>query len=259
MNSGSASNRYDEAIQSAHESTFTHGAIVRLKNEFSRNGFIKVRDIIPDEISEQVRTEVYALLDDHAERRDLRLATTGYTPRFMSVVKSEEIAENHLISILYRSRALNALLTQITGESLYPCPSKDEEFLITRQERKGDTHGWHWGDFSYALIWIIETPSLDVGGMLQCVPHTTWDKSDPQIHQYLCDNQISTYSFTSGDIYLLRTDTTLHRTVPLNEDTTRIILNMTWAARRDLGKTLIGDDRWWEDERAAATEAVKDR
>ena len=118
---------------------------------------------------------------------------------------------------------------------------------ICRQESKGDTHGWHWGDYAYALIWIIEAPEIEAGGMLQCVPHTSWDKKRPRINKYLCENQISTYSFESGDLYLLKTETTLHRTVPLSKDATRIMLNMTYAAAGDNEKkSLKGDDRWWD-------------
>ncbi|HWL87631.1 MAG TPA: hypothetical protein VNO21_17625 [Polyangiaceae bacterium] len=171
----------------------------------------------------------------------------------MSVVRSEFIAAHgELIRRVYRCAPLVKALSQIAGEPLFPCPSDDEEFLITRQEKKGDTHGWHWGDFSVALIWIVDTPSLGAGGMLQCVPHTRWDKTNPRIHEYLCENPIATYGFQTGDLYFLRTDTTLHRTVPLNVDARRIILNMTWAAKKDLEGRLIGNDRWWEKKDVAA-------
>lgn len=224
-----------------------------LENKFARDGFLKVRDIVSDDSRKAVKIEVLRLLGQHAERRDLFLETTGKTPRFMSVVKSEFIAEeSELITALYRSDSLVNVLGQIAGEALFPCPSKDEEFLITRQEKTGDTHGWHWGDFSFALIWIIDTPPIEYGGMLQCVPHTRWDKSDPHIHEYLCVNPIATYGFQPGDIYFLRTDTTLHRTVPLTADAQRIILNMTWAAQKDIDGKLIGDDRWWENKAAHA-------
>jgi len=229
----------------------------KLYNQFARDGFVRVSEIVPESALEAVRQEVFRLLDEHAERRDLLLATTDNTPRFMSVVRSEVIAENSpLLEDLYRSAALSPILSRIAGETLHCCPSLDEEFLITRQERAQDTHGWHWGDYSFALIWLIVAPPVEAGGMLQCVPHTRWDKSNPRIHEYLCDNPISTYGFTTGDIYFLRTDTTLHRTVPLNRDTTRVILNMTWAAEKDLRRSLDGEDRWWEDSTAEAAQAI---
>lgn len=240
------------------ESWLTDSILFDLYNRFRRDGFIKVRGVVSDEVRESVRDEVLRLLDKNAERRDLLLETTGGTPRFMSVVRSEFIAaESELINRIYRCDALVSALSRIAGEALYPCPSADEEFLITRQEKVGDTHGWHWGDFSFALIWIIDTPALEAGGMLQCVPHTAWDKSRPRIHDYLCANPIATHGFVPGDLYLLRTDTTLHRTVPLNRDARRIILNMTWAAAKDVTGTPTGNDRWWENSSADAAKVIQ--
>lgn len=246
-----------DSLLSAHYAVATPTWNARMRQHlFVRNGFIMLRDVVPDDLRAAVREEVLSLLGRHAERRDLRLATTDNTPRRMSVVPSEFVAEHgDLIGALYRSPALRDVLKQVTGEALLDCPSKDEEFLITRQERVGDTHGWHWGDFSFALIWIIETPPIACGGMLQCVPHTRWDKNHAQIHEHLCENPIATYGFRTGDIYLLRTDTTLHRTVPLNVDTTRIILNMTWAGQRDIDKRLSWDDRWWDDAKVSEAKA----
>jgi hypothetical protein len=229
-----------------------------LRNRFARDGFVLVPNIVTPELKQVVTAEVERLLDEHAERRDLLLKTTGNTPRFMSVVRSELIAEeSDVIVSLYECPSLLSAIESIAGERPHPCPSKDEEFLITRQEKAGDTHGWHWGDFSFALIWIIDTPDIEAGGMLQCVPHTRWDKSNPQINRYLCANSITTYGFVPGDIYLLRTDTTLHRTVPLTRDGRRIIVNLTWAAAKDLREGPAGEDRWWEDSRAAAATDVQ--
>lgn len=244
----------DEIAVGNHlETHFDPPRALDLETRFHRDGFVIVRDIVAEAVRQAIRKEVLALIEREVERRDLFLETTGNTPRFMSVVRSELIAEHgHLIRELYRSAPLTKALSRIAGEPLFPCPSKDEEFLITLQEKKGDTHGWHWGDFSFALIWIIDTPPISTGGMLQCVPHTRWDKSNPRIHEYLCMNPISTYGFRPGDIYFLRTDTTLHRTVPLISDARRIILNMTWAAKKDLERGLVGNDRWWENSNAPA-------
>jgi len=244
-------------LQQYYKDNFPEQRLFILRNEFSRNGFIKLRDVVSDTLRQQVTREVKKLIDRQIERRDLHLATTDYTPRYMSVVRSEFIAENsELICALSKCESMLAMLSVIADTNIIASVSKDEEYLITQQERKGDTHGWHWGDYSFALIWIIETPPISKGGMLQCVPHTTWDKSNPRIHEILCSNPIATYGFETGDIYFLRTDTTLHRTVPLNEDATRIILNMTWADEKHLDRNLHGNDRWWENEHAEAAKSL---
>ncbi len=248
----------DEARLQQHlNNSFPEKSVFALRNEFALNGFVKLRSIVDDGLRERVKNEVNSLIERQLERRDLHLATTDNTPRYMSVVRSEFIAENSpLINALSKSEVMLKTLSLIAAEQIVASVSKDEEYLITKQERKGDTHGWHWGDYSFALIWIIETPPIAKGGMLQCVPHTSWDKSNPRIHELLCSNPIATYGFVTGDIYFLRTDTTLHRTIPLNEDATRIILNMTWAAEKDLTRNLHGNDRWWEDQHAEAAKRL---
>ncbi|MEU3711874.1 L-lysine 4-chlorinase BesD [Streptomyces catenulae] len=232
--------------------------IRRLSHHYHRYGIVTVTDLITSPTRQAVRAEAERLLGKHAERRDLRLKTTGHTRRSMSVVPSEMIAANsELVTSIYADPELLGPLEAISGEKLHPCPKADEEFLITRQEQRGDTHGWHWGDFSFALIWVLQAPPIDVGGLLQCVPHTTWDKESPRINNFLAENPINTYHFSSGDVYFLRTDTTLHRTIPLREDATRIILNMTWAGGRDLKQEFDADDRWWDDANVSAASALK--
>ena len=242
-------NLFNEALGSSdHEA---------LAQQFSKNGFVKVTDLISEEYRTLVTNEADNLLDNHAERRDLHLATTNFTPRYMSVVTSETIRENsELVRTIYGDPRLQKILEVIAKEKMVPCPSKDEEFLISRHEKKGDTHGWHWGDYSFALIWVLKTPGIEVGGLLQCVPHTSWDKAEPKINEYLSNNKIDTYGFESGDIYFLRTDTTLHRTIPLNEDAERVMLNMTWGNSQSLDYSETENDRWWDDENVSEARKI---
>ncbi|MFM7363155.1 MAG: hypothetical protein ACKO11_01365 [Cuspidothrix sp.] len=253
MTTATKINFWEQEIAENIATNFSESSLTFLAHQFKRDGFLKVADIMPWKIRQEMKQEALRLLELYSERRDLKLATTGNTPRNMSVVTSENIATNsEFVNTIYRSNALLNILEKLGGEPFLACPSKDEEFLITRHEKAGDTHGWHWGDYRYALIWILETPPIEYGGMLQCVPHTSWNKTNPRIHEYLCENPISTYGFVSGDIYLLKSDTTLHRTVPLNRDATRIMLNMTWGCMDDQKRNLNGNDRWWAEEEVEA-------
>ncbi|MEZ4239912.1 MAG: adenosylmethionine decarboxylase [Myxococcota bacterium] len=220
------------------------------------HGLVEVTGLVGAATFAAVRAEALRLLETDGERRDLHLATTG-TDRHITVVRSEALAANPVVAAQYRDPALRAALEALAGERLHDCPRPDEELLVTRHHCRGDTHGWHWGDFSYALIWILEAPPASSGGLLQCVPHTAWDKADPRVLDHLVAGAIRTYHFGTGQLYLLRTDTTLHRTVPLTQDDHRVILNMTFAADRDLQRAFRDDDRWWDDA-AAPSVAVPD-
>jgi L-lysine 4-chlorinase len=242
----------DKEINDHINQTFDDANIRQLSHQFRRDGFVKVPNIVSESLKSRIHEEIYQLLNNHAERRDLTLATTGHTPRKLSVVHSEMVsAHGHLIRSCSESDSFIKFLSKLAGEILLLDVKADEKFVITKQEFKGDTHGWHWGDYAFALIWLAEVPPLECGGMLQCIPHTSWDKSNPRINDYICQNNIQTHGFVKGDVYFLRADSTLHRTVPLGQDATRIMLNMTWACAADIGKNALEvDDRWWSDEQA---------
>lgn len=250
--------RLNEQISKHTKEAFSPKKIRKLSEAFLRQGMIKIPDVVNNELKSLVHVEIHKLLKEYAERRDLILKTTDNTPRYLSVVRSELIAEHStLLSEVRESPALLQFLAMLCQEPLFTDVKEDEKFVITKQEFSGDTHGWHWGDYGYALIWIVEVPPVDCGGMLQCIPHTSWDKEQPDVYQYLCDHPIHTYSFVPGDVYLLKADTTLHRTVPLRYDATRIMLNMTWASIRDMNKSSHDvDDRWWDNVNATAARHV---
>jgi hypothetical protein len=228
----------DQAALDEHMKKFGDQVdILKKSQQFRREGYTKLRGLVPADVFAQVTDEVKALLDRHSRRIDIELKETGNTPRKMHTVSAEVIArESELIRAIYDSASLRSTLSQIAGADVLPCPWEGEKYVIIRQDQPGDTHGWHWGDFSFTVIWIIEAPSAEIGGMLQCVPHTNWDKQNPRVHEYLQENPIRTYANATGDLYFLRSDTTLHRTIPLKSAATRIILNTCWASESDTKK-----------------------
>jgi hypothetical protein len=229
----------DERLQKYFSAEFSDPQrITDISQGFRREGYVKITDLVAPDIKEAVREEVYRLLE-HARRIEIRLKETSGTPRRMSTVGAGHINRHSpVICELYDSPALQDFLSAVAREPVVACPYLPERFVITKQDRAGDTHGWHWGDFSFAVIWIIEAPAIEFGGMLQCVPHTDWNKADPRVNEYLARYPIKTYHHDTGDIYFLRTDTTLHRTVPLTGDVTRIILNTAFATAADAERSL---------------------
>jgi hypothetical protein len=229
---------FDEAALANHIKEYGEEQdILKKSQQFRREGYVKLRGLVPDSLFAQVTEEVKSLLDTNSRRIDIELKETGNSPRKMHTVSADVIArESELIPAVYNSPSLRNVLGQIAQADVHICPWDGEKFVIIRQDQPGDTHGWHWGDFSFTVIWIIEAPSPEVGGMLQCVPHTNWDKQNPRVHEYLQEHPIRTYANATGDLYFLRSDTTLHRTIPLKSAATRIILNTCWASESDTKK-----------------------
>jgi hypothetical protein len=199
------------------------------RNTLTRTGYVRLSNLLPDDLKEAVRAEARRIISAAQRRIDITVAETYHTPRKMGSVNVRDIRKfGAIVPQLYDSPQLRRGLSDVTGHPVLDCDWENERMTMTHQTRPGDTHGWHWGDYQYAVIFIVDHPPIDHGGMLQCVPHTTWDKSNPDIFRILTENQIATYFHDAGDIYFFRTDTTLHRTYPLVKEGVRTILNFTY-------------------------------
>ncbi|GAB2694873.1 HalD/BesD family halogenase [Nocardia thraciensis] len=197
-------------------------------------GCVSVTSFISPEVVNTVAVEAVRLADTIAVRRDLTLAETDSTPRRMWNATRARIAEyGTVIPSAYRSSAVIDAVSRIAGEQVFACPYEPEQFVITRLERPEDTHGWHWDDYSFALVWVAECPPVVDGGFVECVPHTVWDKHRPDVDGILRDRAVHRLEVGAGEVYLMRTKTTLHRVHPIRRGR-RTIVNMAFAAAGEL-------------------------
>lgn len=204
------------------------------RHRFERDGYLKINNLVHPLVKQAVAEDVKYLLANYSKRRDFLIESTGNTPRYLSNVPQECIEQNgKYIPLAYRSRYLAKLIEGVVGESVIPTPWKWDNYIINSQHKAGDTHGWHWGDYPFTIIWVVDAPKIECGGLLECVPHTRWDKSNPRVESLLVENKIDTYFHEAGDVYLLKADTTLHRVKPLTMSVDRVILNTTWERARD--------------------------
>lgn len=209
------------------------------RKSFYETGFALVSYLLPGEVKQQVAVEVKDLLAARSVRRDLRFRETSNSPRYMRNVTAADIrAHGGVTSALYQSPAFLHVLSSVAGEEVLECPYEPEHYVITHLERRGDTHGWHWDDYSFGLIFVVDCPDVEMGGFVQTVRNTHWDKENPQVFRQLISNPIYSYELRPRDIYLLRTDTTLHRVHPVESGAKRTIINMAYAAQRDLTKDI---------------------
>lgn len=229
---GSMLDGFDDYLEAAHE------RIDELRAEYLRDGFIQFPDFGTPELRAAVSEEVNYLLDVAAQRRDVTIAATDHSPRRYEAVGRDPIFDNAtLVPALYRSPRFMRFIAAVTGEPrVFTAPHEPEEVLISRMTQAGDSHGWHWDDYPFAVIWIIDAPPLpDDGGHLEYIPNTTWDKQNPRVQEHLDTHEIKRGDIAPGMLYILKADTALHRVAPLTrEGLTRTVLVLTYATEADL-------------------------
>lgn len=202
---------------------------------FARDGFVDLTAAIAGDVRERIGREVTAALDAHAERRDVRIAATGESPRRYRIVGRDTLAATcPRAAAFYRSAPLLALLSEIAGEPVVPVPYAPEELIATRLEAAGDTHGWHWDDYGFALVWVLHAPAAADGAALEYVTGVPWCKAQPRVAAILAAREPVRAQLATGTVYLLRADTTLHRVAPLRRDVRRDALCFSYAAAHEL-------------------------
>lgn len=209
-------------------------AVEAARRQFSYLGHAKVSFLAPPSVKEAVAEEVKAVIEAAGVRRDLEIAQTDHSPRRMRNVGQADVVEfSTFIPQLYATEPVLQAMSAVAGEPVHPCPWEPEQYIITCLEKNGDTHGWHWDDYTYALVWVVEAPPVSHGGFVQCVPGTRWNKENPEVNRYLVSRPIYSLELFPGDIYLMKTNTTMHRVHPVKGGR-RQIINMSYASTSDL-------------------------
>lgn len=205
---------------------------------FFANSVLDITKFVRPQVIERVAVEADRLVSLFSHRRDIKIPSTAHTPRRMDNVGNTIIrTQSPFLVDIYRDASLLGLLSSIVGEEVQLCPYDPEKMVITCLSKKGDSHGWHWDDYSLAMVWVLEAPPPECGGVVQCVPNTKWDRMNPKIIEQFLVQPITTYHFPSRSVYLMRSNTTLHRVYPLHgENARRVVLNSTYALQEDLGK-----------------------
>ncbi len=226
----------DELLARHVARAFAGAELAALQAQFRNEHVVPLRGFCPPELLAPIRHEAADLMDRFGVSRDFVLEITDNTPRHMTTVGQPVIKANGpLIHALYFAPALGAFLSSVVGEPLATCPYAGEHYVISRLRRSGDTHGWHWDDYAYGFVLILEAPDYRDGGFVQAAPHTSWDKQNPDVHGALLRSQVRSYAFAPGDAYVIKTDTTMHRVYPVRgENVTRTIVNTTWANAADI-------------------------
>lgn len=194
-------------------------------------------EFLPPDLKKDLHEEVLAMLALHAERREIDMVATGNTPRRYRSVGRDAVAQQGVVTPgIFRADALISGLSLIAGEPVFRVPYAPEEFIINNQCGPGDTHGWHWDDYSYALIHVVEAPNTLLGGRVEYIANVPWEKVDSEtcIRNALESRVVKGVHVHTGETYFMKTNTTLHRVSPLQSFTNRIAAIYSFASASDL-------------------------
>lgn len=201
-------------------------------------GIVNITDCFDHELIRMMTSETHRIFDLKSKRKDF-ISQHTQTPRHMCVVSECEITEeSKIITDFYYSEEVLALLSNIAGEDINYLPWTGERYVINGLINERDTHGWHWDDYAYALIFIAHNPPKGGGGEVECVARTTWVKANPDIQSIVAKNPIKSYYFESGSFYLMRSDTTLHRVTTISSPYKRLSIAMSYCNLTDLEKPI---------------------
>ncbi|GAA2878934.1 hypothetical protein Acy02nite_77140 [Actinoplanes cyaneus] len=219
--------------------TFGPDRVRDLHDRFATENIVVLRQFCPPELTEAIAAEARSIAERNGTPHDLVFAITDSTPRRMTTVGQPVIRdEGPLIHAFYFNPDMLDIASDIVGERVHVCPYAGEHYVISVLDRTGDTHGWHWDDYTYGIILVLEAPPYTDGGFVQAAPGTSWDKQNPDVYGALLRSQVRSYALEPGDAYLIKTNTTMHRVHPIRGDGRRMIVNMTLASTADLSRPL---------------------
>lgn len=229
----------DSRFEQHFAAHFTDEAVADLQNRFRTDHIVPLRGFVPPDLLSSLQDEACGIMDEHGVDRKFTFDITDGTPRQLTTVGQPVIKEHGpLIDASYFSTAVRKLLATVIGEKVHTCPYAGEHYVISRLGKTGDTHGWHWDDYTYGFILVLQAPEYREGGFVQAVPNTSWNKENPDVHGALLKSQVRSYHLSAGDAYVVKTNTTMHRVYPIRGEGTRTIVNMTLASESDLSREI---------------------
>jgi hypothetical protein len=208
-----------------------------LREKFKQEQVVKLGQLVPAHIADAIQNEARQLLECSGKRRVLTLAATGGTPRSYSSVERDVIYNSdRAIRRFFESDAVLHYLSAVVGEDIFRVPYAPEEYIINSQNQSGDTHGWHFDDYTYALIWLVDAPGPFDGGRVEYVNFTEWDKAAPreQLISLLSERTVQSLHIPANSCYIMKARYALHRVAPILNDATRTVIVFTFASKADL-------------------------
>ncbi len=201
-------------------------------------GITNITSCFDEDVQKKLKEEANSIFNMRSKRKDF-ISTHTHTPRNMFTVSEVDITNtSRIIKEFYYSSDLLGLLSEMAMEKVNFLPWTGERYVINGLVNNKDTHGWHWDDYAYALVFIAECPPRGAGGEVECVSNTNWIKSNPNIRHIVNTRPVQSYYFEPGSFYFMKSDTTLHRVSNIDQPYQRLSIAMSYCNQADLSKDM---------------------
>lgn len=205
-----------------------------LGSQLSQHGVVHLSGFLSELLIQELAEEASELLNSHGRRVDVRVQSTGNTPRkYVSVSRNNVFEHAPLISRLYSNPELIQFLAKLTRGAVITCPYEPEQIVVNKMDEDGDTHGWHWDDYSYSLVLVLEAPERQNGAQVEYVDGTSWNKTSAQVQHYLDTMTVQSLDLAPGSAYVLLGKRVMHRVSPLKGTDTRKIICFSYATEEE--------------------------
>ncbi|WP_067574001.1 HalD/BesD family halogenase [Nocardia acidivorans] len=211
-----------------HLGAVDSSALRHARDRLAETGIARLGFLLPHRVKRALATEALALVDHHLDWEGPEPAAR----HTIDIGTREVIARSQCIPQLYDCEPLRHKLTEVAGEPVLPCPAP-HRFTVRRRHHDDAAGRWHWDDYAFALVLVVECPPLEEGGFVQTVAHTRHERRYRDIHRTLTRNPIHSWELQAGDLYLMRTDITLHRVHPFTHGR-RTVVGLHFASVDDL-------------------------
>jgi glycine amidinotransferase len=222
MLESAADSSYGEVLLASEKYNLGSASLKQLSADFTRNHHAIFRQLVRPAGLRLIQDEVERLRQD-AVRKDFRMECMDFSPRRMHTLGGNVIDRlSSLIPGLYRDPYLIEAISSVCGESVVPLVGDVDRYVVNILARESDTFGAHYDDYPISVVVIVEAPDPIHGGCPELVPRAD------SLSELKCDRKLI-LSLQSGDIYMLKSDTTAHLVSPLKLNVERIAINLAYT------------------------------
>jgi len=205
-----------------------------LGRSLREQGVVHLPDFLQVPLRNGLEQEVDNLLAAHGKRIDVCVRSTGNTPRkYVSVARNAVVENSSLIPQLYNDPTLMQFITALADADVISAPYEPEQIVVNLMNQEGDTHGWHWDDYTYSVVLVLAAPSRSSGAQVEYIDGTSWNKETAQVEHYLQTKTVCTLNLIAGSAYVLLGKRVMHRVSPMLGVDTRKIICFTYAASEE--------------------------